>query len=201
MRDFGRAWSSPMRKPLGQRTRTAMACSSIPRGKAVKPSRGRWPERYVPRLPAQAARFSQGVLHQRRPAQARRGGQVRRRDLQGGGDRAGARNGAAWCIMPRRARDCWNWISLPGAANPSSCTWRRIPALPDQQTYDWGRFVRPRIAVQDDSAPARQTVRLAGFARPETVLAAEGDVELTSPLTEARGKRPRFRPGAACRTP
>ena len=33
--------------------------------------------------------------------------------------------------------------------------------------YDWGRFVRPRIAVQDDTLPAPQPVRLAGFARPD----------------------------------
>ena len=47
--------------------------------------------------------------------------------------------------------------------------------------YDWGRFVRPQIAVQDDTPPAPQTVGLAGFARPQKLLTAEGEVEMTSP--------------------
>ncbi len=49
--------------------------------------------------------------------------------------------------------------------------------------YDWGRFVRPRIAVQEDTVPAPQPVRLAGFARPEALLVADGEVEMTPPAS------------------
>src|ERR1019366_10228737 len=64
--------------------------------------------------------------------------------------------------------------------------------------YDWGRFVRPRIAVQDDSVPARQVVRLAGFARPQALLAADGDVEMTLP-TPKPGQKSEIE--AKCRLP
>jgi hypothetical protein len=47
-------------------------------------------------------------------------------------------------------------------------------------TYDWGRFVRPRIAVEDVTVPVPQLVRLTGFLRPAAVLAADGGVELTA---------------------
>jgi hypothetical protein len=47
--------------------------------------------------------------------------------------------------------------------------------------YDWGRFVRPRIVVQDDTPPAPLPLALAGFARPQKLLVAEGDVEMTLP--------------------
>jgi hypothetical protein len=47
--------------------------------------------------------------------------------------------------------------------------------------YDWGRLARPQIAVQDDTPPALQPLGLAGFARPEKLLAAEGEAEMTSP--------------------
>jgi hypothetical protein len=50
--------------------------------------------------------------------------------------------------------------------------------------YDWGLFVRPHIAVQDDTPAVPQLVRLAGFARPEKLLAAEGEVEMTQPASK-----------------
>jgi hypothetical protein len=64
--------------------------------------------------------------------------------------------------------------------------------------YDWGRFVRPQIAVQDDTVPARQVVRLAGFARPQALLAADGDVEMTLP-TPNPGQKSEIE--AKCRLP
>jgi hypothetical protein len=58
--------------------------------------------------------------------------------------------------------------------------------------------VRPRIAVQDDTVPARQVVRLAGFARPQALLAADGDVEMTLP-TPNPGQKSEIE--AKCRLP
>jgi hypothetical protein len=64
--------------------------------------------------------------------------------------------------------------------------------------YDWGRFVRPRIAVQDNTMPAPQNVRLAGFARPETLLAADGTVEMVPSALKA-GRQPELH--VRCRLP
>src|ERR1017187_6018392 len=64
--------------------------------------------------------------------------------------------------------------------------------------YDWGGVVRPQIAVQDDTVPARQVVRLAGFARPQALLAADGDVEMTLP-TPNPGQKSEIE--AKCRLP
>jgi hypothetical protein len=64
--------------------------------------------------------------------------------------------------------------------------------------YDWGRFVRPRIVVQDNTPQARQTLRLAGFGLAEKLLAAEGEIEMTPPAaTPARTKEIQAR----CRLP
>jgi Domain of unknown function (DUF6259) len=64
--------------------------------------------------------------------------------------------------------------------------------------FDWGRFVRPRIAVQDETVPARQALRLAGFARPQVLLADDGAVEMTLPATKP-GQKPEMQ--AKCRLP
>ena len=64
--------------------------------------------------------------------------------------------------------------------------------------YDWGRFVRPQIAVQDDTPPALQPLGFAGFARPQKVLAAEGEVEMTSPPAKP-GEKAEIQ--ARCRLP
>jgi hypothetical protein len=58
--------------------------------------------------------------------------------------------------------------------------------------------VRPRIAVQDDAPPAPQPVRLAGFARPQKLLAAEGEVEMLPP-TSKPGETTQIQ--ARCRLP
>ena len=55
------------------------------------------------------------------------------------------------------------------------------PGLAGAPDYDWGRFVRPQISVQDDTPPAPQTLGLAGFARPQRLRAAESGVEMTLP--------------------
>jgi hypothetical protein len=64
--------------------------------------------------------------------------------------------------------------------------------------YDWGRFVRPQIAVQDDTPPAVQPVGLAGFAPPQMLLVAEGEVEMTSPPAKP-GEKAEIQ--AQCRLP
>jgi hypothetical protein len=58
--------------------------------------------------------------------------------------------------------------------------------------------VRPQIAVQDDTVPARQVILLAGFARPQALLAADGDVEMTLPPPNS-GRKPEIQ--AKCRLP
>ncbi len=64
--------------------------------------------------------------------------------------------------------------------------------------FDWGRFVRPQIAVRDDTPPAVQPLSLVGFARPQKLLAAEGEVEMT--LTASKpGETPELQ--ARCRLP
>ena len=64
--------------------------------------------------------------------------------------------------------------------------------------FDWGRLVRPRIEVQDNEVPGRQSVRLAGFAPPAIMLAADGDVEMAL-STKKRGQQPEIQ--ARCRLP
>ena len=63
---------------------------------------------------------------------------------------------------------------------------------------DWGRFVRPRIEVQDDRTPAPQTVRLAGFWHAEHLVAADGHVETTL-VAPLNGKKSEFL--VQCRLP
>jgi hypothetical protein len=72
------------------------------------------------------------------------------------------------------------------------------PGLAGAPDFDWGRYVRPRIAVQDDTPPALQPVGLAGFGRPEQLLAAEGVVEMTFPPA-ASGRTGEIQ--ARCRLP
>ena len=64
--------------------------------------------------------------------------------------------------------------------------------------YDWGRFVRPQIAVQDDTPPALQSAGFAGFALPKKLLAAEGEVEMASPASKS-GEKAEIQ--ARCRLP
>ena len=65
-------------------------------------------------------------------------------------------------------------------------------------TYDWGRFIRPRIAVEDNTIPPRQTVRLAGFPRPGAVLTADGDADL-APISPRPGQAAEIE--VTCRLP
>ena len=64
--------------------------------------------------------------------------------------------------------------------------------------YDWARFVGPRIAVSEGNSPALQTVSLAGVARPQELIVAEGKVELTAPAPMP-GKRAEIQ--VRCRFP
>jgi hypothetical protein len=52
--------------------------------------------------------------------------------------------------------------------------------------------------VQDETVPARQALRLAGFARPQVLLADDGAVEMTLPATKP-GQKPEMQ--AKCRLP
>ena len=114
---------------------------------------------------------------------------------------------AATCGGEERRRSVHHAAESTGALELDLSPWRGKPILlhleadpgPAGSTdYDWGRFVRPRIAVQDNTAPAPQTVRFAGFARPETLLAADGEVQMTS-LTPKPGQKPEIQ--AKCRLP
>ena len=114
---------------------------------------------------------------------------------------------AATCGGEERRRSVHHASESTGALDLDLSPWRgksillhleADPGPAGSTTYDWGRFVRPRIAVQDNTVPARQPVRLAGFARPETLLAADGDAEMTLPAPKP-GQKPEIQ--AQCRLP
>ena len=94
---------------------------------------------------------------------------------------------AATCGGEVRRRTLHYARESPGVLELDLSAWRgrsillHIEADPGPAgsvTYDWGRFIRPRIAVEDNTIPPRQTVRLAGFPRPGAVLTAHGDADL-----------------------
>ncbi len=114
---------------------------------------------------------------------------------------------AATCEGEERRRAVHHAAESTGVLELDLSSWRgksillhleADPGAAGAVAYDWGRFVRPRIAARDDTVPAPESVRLAGFARPEKLLAADGEVEMTLPTPmpgqpveiQARGRLP-----------
>jgi hypothetical protein len=114
---------------------------------------------------------------------------------------------AATCGGEERHRTVHHTLESTGVLELDLSPWRGKSILLHMEAdpgpagaldFDWGRFVRPRIAVQNDAIPVPQEVRLAGFARPQALLVAEGDVEMTLP-TPKPGQKLEIR--ATCRLP
>ena len=114
---------------------------------------------------------------------------------------------AASCGGEERHRTVHHALESAGVLDLDLSAWRgksillhleANPGPAGAPEYDWGRFVRPQIAVQDDAVPTRQVILLAGFARPQALLAADGDVEMTLPAPNS-GRKPEIQ--AKCRLP